>query len=150
MFEARNTHNATCAANTNRLKKSNDKAKKQNEELAKKLTSVLYYMGCYVTDLDLVSEEVRIYKCEHDDISNIPYKVQHTQQKEVWMVSNDIYRQLKDEEGFLNAYMYARQNILDHHRAHEKIGHWKGDSSKQIKWLLKNVDQKRSAVTTYE
>lgn len=149
ILDVRNKHNATCHSNVHRLKSENGQLKKKNRDLTEKLSNQLHHIASYITDLDLVLEGVRIYKCEHDDYENIPYKVQHTQLKEGWMIANDMYNQWEDEEEFLEGYADARQDFLDHHRGHERLGHRKGDNSVQIQVVLNEVDRKRGAVINY-
>lgn len=124
--------------------------KEEKRALAEKFASQLRDLGGFVTDLDLVAEEIRIYVCPHNNLRGIHYATaKETQIKKVWRVAGEMWKRWENEAKFLKAYETARQNILDHTRAHEVALHRNGDWWREIKAAFDELDRKRHFCTTY-
>ncbi|XP_014560647.1 hypothetical protein COCVIDRAFT_34285 [Bipolaris victoriae FI3] len=134
----------------NTLQQETAALKEEKRALVEKLNNQLHNLGGWVTDLDLMQEEIRIYVCPHDGLRTIyPATAKITQMKKAWMIASEIWKLCDSENKFLKAYETSRRNILEHHRAHERAQHKNGHCRKRIKAAFEELDQKRQFCTKY-
>lgn len=152
MLEIKNILNAERAHDSPpviRLKADVARLKKDVKAQNDKISALKRDIAFYVTHLDLAAEDIRVYTCGHDDLRNILNDQNATREKNAAIVATEFFRDWEDDADFLVKYNAARQCVLDHHRAHERMKQGRGDGSGYIKGELIGVDHRRGVVITY-
>jgi predicted nuclease with TOPRIM domain len=138
LVEERNARNAernNGHSTVDRLKGENRKLKEERKNLMDSNRNLKENTAFYITQLDLADAGHRVFSCFHDDYGNIPDGLHMARAKFAGLIATEFHNEYAADVEYMQLYGEQRQNILDHHHAHEYIGQQKGDNSS----LLRNT-----------
>jgi predicted nuclease with TOPRIM domain len=138
LLEERNARNAernNGHSTVDRLKGENRKLKEERKNLMDSNKTLKDNIAFYITQLDLADAGHRVFNCFHDDYGNIPDGLHMARAKFAGLIATEFHNEYAADEEYMQLYGEQRQDILDHHRAHEYVGQQKGDNSS----LLRNT-----------
>ena len=115
------------------LQSQNTALRSENEDLDYEIRRMLADIAYYITQLDLAYAGYRVFDCVHDQLSDIPDRKNSTKQNSIDHVVMQLYRDYAKNTTFLKRYTEARQDVLDHHRAHERARQGRGSRSYDIR-----------------
>jgi hypothetical protein len=144
---ARDTRAVNLQATT--VSAENTKLKADITDLNKKIRSLRWDIGFYITDLDLAAADMRVFTCRHRKFSDIPDAAHSTREKNAWVVACDFFNEYQYDNEFLAEYNQARSFTLKHHRAHEAVSQGRADWSSNLKAELERIDVGRGVNITY-
>jgi chromosome segregation ATPase len=109
----------------------------ENADHKSEVSALKYHIACCIADLDICCNEdyVRVFTCHHDHLSHVPDGNHSTREKAYGVLAWDLYGELRWDADFMKDYMNARQYILDHHRAHERVKQGRANYAWYIKKL---------------
>jgi hypothetical protein len=125
------------------------KLKAEIKDLSKKIRSLKWDIGFYITDLDLAAADMRVFTCRHRKFSDIPDAAHSTREKHAGVVAFDFFNEYQYDNEFLAEYNQARSLTLKHHRAHEAVSQGRADWSSNLKTELERIDVGRGVNITY-
>jgi chromosome segregation ATPase len=116
-----------------RLKGENRKLEEEGENLRDSNRTLKENIAFYVTQLDLADAGHRVFNCFHDKSGHMPDGLHTARAKFAGLIATEFHNEYAADEEYVQLYDEQRQDILDHHRAHERIGQRKGDNSNLIR-----------------
>jgi hypothetical protein len=125
----------------------NTKLKSDITLLTDQLTTMNWRMACTIMQLDLASANLRVFTCTHKSFEDIPDGPSSTREKRDWLIADEAFTACKGDEGFLKEYFDARDEQVNHHRAHEKIRQGRGSLVRDIRKELRDADRRREVVS---
>ncbi|KAF1842962.1 uncharacterized protein K460DRAFT_340560 [Cucurbitaria berberidis CBS 394.84] len=153
MLEVRNALNAERGHDSPqlaRLKGDITKLKKDKEDLGRSIHVLKGNIAYYITHLDLADANFRVFACRHEGgLDAVPDKQNTTRQKTALQIATEFFKEYADDGHFISEYHDVRQYLLEHHRAHERVGQGRGSSSGRLKDKMIEVDVERGANITY-
>ncbi|KAH7135177.1 hypothetical protein B0J11DRAFT_596165 [Dendryphion nanum] len=147
MIAEKNKKNSERAINQEEL----IRLKAEIQTLKHSLCSIKKAIAGAVTDLDLMAwdEEIRVYVCQHQSLSNLFDCKNDTRVKCETDVAEFLFRRLACDQVFIEAYQNVRKNLVNHHKAHETQKPGRGDHTSIVIECLFDTDQCRGLNITY-
>ena len=127
----------------------NNQLKTQTQALEQNVSNLKFNIGIYITLLDLAESGFRVFTCRHKKFADIPDANHCTREQTAGLVGHEVFRDWKNDEEFMAEYNAARVFVLEHHRAHERVGQGRANAAWELKREMARVDEVRRVVVTY-
>jgi chromosome segregation ATPase len=127
-----------------------DRLKGEKETFQELMRDTAKYIANLVTELDLAKQGTRVFNCQHEDLRHIADDQNSTRSRTAATIAFDMYKEWSEKEDFMKAYNASRQELLRHHRAHERANNGRGVASWFLKKMFTGLDEKRGVHIAYK
>ncbi len=104
----------------------------------------------FIAALDiLLHSDMRVFTCRHKQLGAIPDGQNSSTERTEHFVTKGLLQKWETDAEFMSEYNIARQCMLDHHRAHERVNQGRGGWSEDLKDEFLALDYKRGLDATY-
>lgn len=132
------------------LRSDNRTLKEENERLSELVTNFQWNVVLTVNCLDGASTGFRIYTCDHDGLRAIPDDNRSTRLYTAENIAAEIFKCYHDDEDFIRLYTQERQDLINHHSAHERSGPGRGVAPWRLRKELQKIDDTRGVNVVYQ
>lgn len=154
ILDVRNTLNANRAPEVDHLKSEVTRLRREvknaNNDAKNEIAKLKRDIAFQICQLDLANDEVRVFTCKHDDLTQLYGVANSTREKNAGLVADEMFKEWMGDSRFLAEYAAARQQIISHHAAHERTKPGRGGDSGYIYDQLVHLDGSRGVNFSYK